>query len=607
MNYLPWGSGARAVFLFLAAASSLVAALSVSGCGKQRDFDATSPERGPGDLVGREQPLNTEFLGGVSATPVAREEAAPNFRECGSECQAHCASLQFQNPIDEAICPALWGAGYATRPVDDAEACRRLYADLRGSFPTYGEIYNDCIGQDLSMVAARLIKQERFVYLNQRRWADTLRYNNVALNLERIYDADVLVGKLYRGQIRFDEFVEVVSAHPVLTRRFDNPGDRVAGLFDVFVGRPPYDHERADMAKLYVLWSSGYHDHPELGMRLPDSVIEHRCVNDEGEYDDQTAGTCTSVLWGFNRVILLPDFRAVENQTWSGNLTPDEWRLLQTPGRIIGAWPEVWEKAVADVLAHYLGYDLVQFVPFVVQKLVEHVLAHGGDIRAAHHAVVTSQLYLQSTKCEGDACDPDAEETPPWTYGPLRQADPELWVDSLRSLMNLDAARCDHRIPMPGELLESSIAGLELVAESYWSLNPDDQVDEAYPNLVKTLGGCPDNEVSGRFKTVSILNTATQESYASSLCNPSLVEEAGVDASLLLPGSITPSSELTDAVAIDIVNTQVANFFGRPVVDEELTMASTGVTACVPKPCSAETFARALCYALLSSSEMLFY
>ena len=63
----------------------------------------------------------------------------------------------------------------------------------------------------------------------------------------------------------YDLFAAVVSAHPVLTRRHADPGDKAEALFHLFLGRPPFEHERADMARLYGLWHSGYYDHPQLG------------------------------------------------------------------------------------------------------------------------------------------------------------------------------------------------------------------------------------------------------------------------------------------------------------------------------------------------------
>ena len=64
---------------------------------------------------------------------------------------------------------------------------------------------------------------------------------------------------------------------------------------------------------------------------------------------------------------------------------------------------------------------------------------------------------------------------------------------------------------------------------------------------------------------------------------------------------------LDDSVAEEVAEYQVRTFFGRAATTEERDMARVGGAACVPQPCDAETFGRVLCYALLSSSEMLFY
>lgn len=580
-----------------------------AACSKSDNFDPGEPQAGPGTLVGRSKPLNASFLGGASADIEPREVSDVvdwKKKQCDAECQQYCAAQTFNNPIDEAICPQLWGAGFDTLPIDDKKTCRRVHADLLGRFPSLSEIGGSCLGRPIGDVVLDWIKTPEFVFQNQRRWADTFRYNNVAVNLERIYDADLLVGKLYGGFVRFDEFVEVMSAHPVLVRRFDDAGDRAEELYNVFVGRPPFANEKADMAKLYALWDNGYYDHAELGMRLPDSYINHKCVTEEGTLDDETAGACTSVLWGFNRVVLLPDFRSLDNLTWVGNLTKKEWQLLQTPGRIIGKFPQVWEHAVSEVLQFYLGYDLAKYSPAVVSKLVDYVLAHGGDIRAAHYAVATSAIYLQGTECTDSRCDPDAD-VPPWVYGPLRQVEAEQWIDTMEVALAADQGACDFRIPDAQSILENSVVGYEVVSKSRWKITDEDQIDDRYSSLAQTLGGCPDNQVSGRFKAVSILNTATQEGFVAGLCNPSLAKEAGVPVKLLLPADVSANAALDVDVAVRIAEHQIGQFFSRTPVDAETTMATLAVDACVPKPCTAESFSRVLCYALLSSSEMLFY
>lgn len=582
----------------------------LSACNQEYVFVPQDPARGPGELAGLSEVLNTTFGGGASPDIQPRLiDGDPDWQNCNADCEAFCASQPFDNPIDEAICPHLWGAGFDTRPVDDEQACRRIFADMRGIFPTYDEIEETCLGRPIANIVEQLIESEEFVFQNQRIWADVLRYNNVAVNLERIYDADLLVGKLYRGMLRYDQFIEVVSAHPVLTRRFDNAGDRAEALFNIFVGRPPFENERSDMAKLYNLWANGYFDHPELGIRAPDSFIEHKCLNDLGELDPDTAGACTSVLWGLNSVILEPDYRAVDNMTWNENLTPEEWEVVQTPGRIVGTWPLVWEHAVEEVLIRYLGYDLAQLTPRVVEHLVEYVLQHKGDIRAAHYAVVTSQLYLQSTECPDPECD-GQKDAPRWTYGPFRQAEAELWIDSIGTDLKAPQGACDHRISNPSSLLEDSPIGYEVVAASRWTLDESaDQlrVDDSYSSFAQTLGGCPDNEVAGRFKAISILSTATQEAFVSNLCNPGMVGGRGVSSSVLLPSGVSSGDALSEETARDIVSHQVGRFFSRLPVEAEMTMAEESAMACVPQPCDAETFARASCYALLSSSEMLFY
>ncbi len=596
--------------------SSLSAfAFASAACDKRDEFLPQDPANGPGSLVGLAEPLNTTFGGGASPDiqprPVGDD---PDFSNCDADCEAYCASMPFGNPLDEAMCPHLWGVGLDTRPVDDEQACRRIFADLTGQFPTYSQIESQCLGRPVGAIVEDLIESEAFVFQNQRLWADRLRYNNVAVNLERIYDADELVGKLYRGLLRYDRFIEVMSAHPVLMRRFDNAFDRAEALFNIFVGRPPFENERADMSRLYNVWFNGYFDHPELGMRLPDAFVQHKCLNeDETEIDEDTAGACTSVLWGFNRVILLPDFRSTEGErdetlTWNELLTPEEWELLQTPGKIVATWPVVWEHAVEEVVEHYLGYDLAQKTPRAIEQLVEYVLQHQGDIRAAHYAVLTSQLYLQSTECAGTEC-AGRENWPRWTYGPFRQAEAELWIDSVGASASQVLGACDHRLPVPQQLLEESPIGYEMVENSRWELDlsgDEPRVDTEYSSFAQTLGGCPDNEVAGRFKAISILSTATQEAFVTELCGPAN-RGGGVDPDVLLPSGVGSGDALSEDVARSIITHQTKRFFSRLPVDVELTMAAETSQTCTPAPCDAEAFARASCYALLSSSEMLFY
>jgi hypothetical protein len=358
------------------------------------------------------------------------------------------------------------------------------------------------------------------------------------------------------------------------------------------------------LARLYALWTNGYYDHPNLDQRLPDATIQYRCIDDSGAVDANADGECTSVLWGHNPLILRPDARAQDGQMWSGLLTADEWQQLQLPGRILASLYGFWEHAVSDVLVQYLGYDLGEQVPTVRQALGQYVLDRLGDMRAALHAVLASQIYLQSAAFVPDG---GTESAYRWTYGPLKQIDVEAWIDSVVHATGYKISQCDHRISEPDDLLRSGLNGLAVVRDSRWSLNQDNRVIGDYRDLARTLGGCPDNQTGGRFKTISILTTATQEAFVGQTCNATLLPDTGADVAALLPRGMPADRALSGAVAVEILNHQAQAFYGRSANAAEIEQAQTGAMQCAPKPCTAEAFARPLCYALLSSSEMLFY
>jgi hypothetical protein len=126
--------------------------------------------------------------------------------------------------------------------------------------------------------------------------------------------------------------------------------------------------------------------------------------------------------------------------------------------------------------------------------------------------------------------------------------------------------------------------------------------------LARNLGGCPENEIGGRFKTVSILTTATQLSFVADVCNPTLDgERGGVAVEALLPEGIDQRNAITPDLAERIVEFQVGRFFSRPLTDEERAEARENGGICEDSRCTAEQFARPVCFALLSSGEMLFY
>lgn len=589
--------------------------LLLAACGNVKGMDPASPGRGPGQLVGNGAPVSDgNFAGGNDTMPDPRGVTPPapgQALDCDADCRAYCDGLSLDNPVNAGLCGSAWGVGLALRPVDRAEACRRLHADFIGRFPTPTEIAQTCSAdRPWGEVVKALLDTDEYLLVNQRRWADKLLYNNRAVNFERAYDMDDLVGKTYRGRVAWDQFAAVTSAHPVIMRRHDTPGDRAEFVFRLFLGRPPYEAERGDLARLYRLWTNGYWTHPHVGL-VPDAFIDFRCVDADGQPDPETMGECTSTQWGYHELTLTPDPKRQvvddeeqEGTMWSGYLTAREWEQLQLPGRVIAQQPAFWETAVDDALEQYFGYDLGNAAPEVRHELVKYMLNYNGDIRSLHFAIGTSFAYLQSS--EG-ASATDLR----WTYGPLKQIQVEGWIDTIKHTTGVRLAQCDHRLPHPDDyvgedaLEEAGGWAYALVNYSRWDIDEDREVVNDYRNLARTLGGCPSNEVGGRFTTVSVLNTAVQEAFVAEICG--IGDEEGIDLARLLPDGVQPRQALDPALARQILSHQQRLFLGRGLSPAEQQLADEAATTCTPAPCEARTFARPACFALLSSSEMLFY
>ena len=291
---------------------------------------------------------------------------------------------------------------------------------------------------------------------------------------------------------------------------------------------------------------------------------------------------------------------------WAGYLTADEWEALQAPGRIIAREPAFWETTVDDAIDQYFGYDLSAGVPEVRHELVRYLLRYNGDVRALHYAIGTSFAYLQSS--EG-ASATDMR----WTYGPLKQIQVEGWIDSIKRTTGVELSQCDHRLPHPEDYVgedaveEAGGWAYALVNHTRWDIDDAERrVIGNYRNLARTLGGCPSNEVGGRFTTVSVLNTAVQEAFVAEVCGLGDGDRR-MDIERLLPDGITPRQALDADTARAILTHQQRMFLGRSLSDEETALADDAASSCTPAPCDAETFARPACFALLSASEMLFY
>ncbi|HZI03795.1 MAG TPA: hypothetical protein VEZ71_07220, partial [Archangium sp.] len=167
----------------------------------------------------------------------------------------------------------------------------------------------------------------------------------------------------------------------------------------------------------------------------------------------------------------------------------------------------------------------------------------------------------------------------------------------------------DHRLSHPQTLVEAgSLSAYRLLNTSRWDLNEEGEVDMRYAELARTLGGCPENVVGGRFRVVSILTTATQLSFVQELCNPRLDPKVkGAAVEKLLPEGMDPRRAVDAALAEQIATHQYRLLLGRSPDATEKAEARQAGTECALTLCPAEEFARPFCFALLSSAERVFY
>ncbi|MFW6057990.1 MAG: hypothetical protein ACOC9W_03955, partial [Persicimonas sp.] len=184
----------------------------------------------------------------------------------------------------------------------------------------------------------------------------------------------------------------------------------------------------------------------------------------------------------------------------------------------------------------------------------------------------------------------------------------ETWLDTISETTGRDLSDCDRRLPEPDQLINSDHLGaLSLVKHSDWEFDEQGNLRTEYRDLARTLGGCPRNESASRFRIVSILTTSQQLNFVNEVCDPALESGGAAPTERLLPDGIGPDGAVDADLATDIVTHQTRRFYSREPTDAELEDARSHGEACQREVCTAEEFARPACFALLSSSEMLFY
>ena len=222
----------------------------------------------------------------------------PTIKDPDYSCEAkpdpHCA-----HPIDRLVIPRLRELGTEPRDASADEVCRRMAIDLLGRAPNDQE-RAACRTQTFDQMADAFLGRPEFVRTQRRAWGELGKYESLIVWGADLADLDALVGKLYRGQLAYADFVRQYVVHPAFYGL--HPDDSwTANLFSIFIGRPARQDEIDAARPLTQLWTARAYSGREVfwnfyKMSLANGAGEAQATT----FGDQLAYNGAKVEWGVN-------------------------------------------------------------------------------------------------------------------------------------------------------------------------------------------------------------------------------------------------------------------------------------------------------------------
>jgi hypothetical protein len=496
------------------------------------------------------------------------------------------------NALDDAVCADLAGKSYRPSLASDAEICARLFLDALGRRATNEEIAG-CAGRDIDALLRSMQSTEGYRRTQKKRWADRLGYSDLFTDPILIKSLDGLVDDLYQGRLLYPDFVARVLSHPAFISRFIAYGLRetvTEGAFRAFLGRPATTPEIQDID---VLWSPWRRKYKEVeGVALTGTTARYAPPVIDPFACEAGVHACVSTIFGVTSL----DFPRNGRTTLIAlsDLSAEDWRALETPGRLLASTTMLDEAAADEVLQRFLGWDLGSRLPEARRILAER-LRRTGDLVDLERVVLTSIAYRQSARADAEHPRPRALVDDPLAYGPTKMLDAESWLDSAGMFIGLDLGGCDDRYP---NLPEDGYANVAPLDDTY-PRKSDGSFDTWYRDTASAMGGCPGflgrGESAPRARrTLAAIDTAAATDRA-------MIELCFVrDASSLLPAGVDArdrSAAALRSTAIQVWTRAWARMPEEPEVAALLEAASSGCD-----DCDAESLARGLCSAVLGGA-----
>jgi hypothetical protein len=359
-----------------------------------------------------------------------------------------CQVYDCSNVIDAVIIPMLAGNGLSITRDDDGALCRRMALDLTGLVPSAAEAADRCAGKPAAEMVDYFMNKSTnaiaidgtppYVFVNRRHWSRIFSYQASQQFFDTFYfnvrKLDELVGELYAGNIRYDEFARRALASPGFVQRFGNFQDdsrdlvQIAGqAYRIFLGREALPAEATNFGNLFRAWSSFQMGEAETLAAYPDCPAgtvppangpscAHYELGLKGQLCEGVARPgCQSSVLGVAEVV--PSSTAFVR---IAELSPVDRAAIETPGRLMVARPEFAEAAVDLALRKYLGwwkdgvYQPDFDAPNVRHALAQKLVADGYDIRKLEREILTSVLYTQGTTRS------QTVNVPLWAFAPTK-------------------------------------------------------------------------------------------------------------------------------------------------------------------------------------------
>lgn len=233
--------------------------------------------------------------GGDSVPP-----GEPDF-SCDSDPDPHC-----DHPIDRLVIPRLRELGSGPRDATPDEVCRRMAIDLIGRAPNDAERAT-CRTQTIAQMADTFLASPELARTQRRAWGELAKYESLLVWSPDLVDLDLLVGRMYSGEVDYPEFVRQYVVHPAFYAL--HPDDSwTANVFQIFLGRPARQDEIDAARPLTQLWTARAYCGREVFWNFYSSAIGNGAnETDAVELGNRLCYDGAKVEWGVNLCRCQPD------------------------------------------------------------------------------------------------------------------------------------------------------------------------------------------------------------------------------------------------------------------------------------------------------------